>query len=76
MARGVLLGCRRQMNDFSGRDGFAYRVIEGDAVVERGVIDGLALAQLHDPDMAVLIRLAITGDPRPSQSAITVSPSA
>src|SRR4051794_9047952 len=37
--------------------------VEGDAVVERGAVDDLAIGELHDPGVAVLVELAVVGDP-------------
>jgi hypothetical protein len=38
------------------------KVVEGDAFLERGSVDGLAFVHPHDPGVAVLVGLRVVGD--------------
>jgi len=50
--------------------------VERDAVVESCTVDHLAVAHPHHPGVAVVVGPAVIRDPLPSQTTITVSPSA
>src|SRR5689334_11391107 len=58
----ALRASRRLSANSAGLDA-RPEIVEGDAVEERGAVDDLAVVELHDPGVAVLVGLTVVGDP-------------